>query len=234
MARIVVLTGAGISAESGLGTFRDEDSPWRQYDLSEVATPEGYEKNPSLVLDFYNARRKNCREATPNKAHKALARLSRKLGDDLVIVTQNIDDLHERAGARGVMHMHGRLEGAKCAACGHRWDWGWDAEMTLEDVCPNCSTKGSVRPDVVWFGEIPHDIHRILDLLADCQVFAAIGTSGAVYPAAGFVRHASAAGAETHEVNLVPSDNHGAFDRHFHGSASEVVPRWVDEISKRR
>ncbi|MEM1382195.1 MAG: NAD-dependent deacylase [Pseudomonadota bacterium] len=228
MERIVILTGAGVSAESGLGTFRDAGGIWSRYDLAEVATPEGYARNPSLVLDFYNARRRNCRAAAPNAAHKALADLVSERPEDVALVTQNIDDLHERGGAARVIHMHGELLRALCAHCGHRWQWPGD--MTMADRCPQCSAAGSVRPDVVWFGEIPYRMEEIGDLLAQATLFVAIGTSGAVYPAAGFVAEARAVGAETVEINLEPSDTAGQFDRHLHGPASEVVPRWVAEV----
>ena len=229
--RIVVLTGAGISAESGLGTFRDEDGLWTKVDLNEVATPEGYARNPSLVLDFYNMRRQGVVGAEPNAAHRALARLERRLGDRLTLVTQNVDDLHERGGARRVIHMHGELLSALCAACAHRWPW--PGAMSLEDACPACAAAGGVRPDVVWFGEMPYRMDEIYARIAEADIFAAIGTSGQVYPAAGFVMDAKMAGAETVEINLERTDSAGFFDRHVLGPASEAVPRWVDEVLAR-
>jgi NAD-dependent deacetylase len=225
---IVVLTGAGISAESGLGTFRDKDGLWTKYDLAEVATPEGYTRNPDLVLSFYNDRRTNCRQAAPNPAHGALARLQRDYPGRVTLVTQNIDDLHERAGSPEVIHMHGELLAALCAVCGHQWRWTGD--MSRDDVCHACGTVGTVRPDVVWFGEMPYHMERIWHRIADCDLFVAIGTSGAVYPAAGFVTDAKHRGARTLEINLEPSDNAYFFDDRLLGPASESVPTWVSGL----
>ncbi|MEL6522734.1 MAG: NAD-dependent deacylase, partial [Pseudomonadota bacterium] len=224
--KIVILTGAGVSAESGLGTFRDAGGLWSQYNLSEVATPEGFAANPDLVHDFYNARRANCLEAEPNEAHRALARLQ-KGRDGVVIVSQNIDDLHERGGASMVIHMHGELMRALCANCGHRWDA--PREMKSSDPCPKCA-QPSTRPDIVWFGEIPYQMERIDTELRQAALFVAIGTSGEVYPAAGFVQQARALGAETLEINLEPSGGARQFDAGRYGPATEIVPAWVDEI----
>ncbi len=225
--RIVILTGAGISAESGLGTFRERDGLWSRYDLNEVATPEGFARNPALVHDFYNARRANCLAAVPNPAHEALARLQRHHAGPVTIVTQNVDDLHERGGARDVIHMHGALSGALCAACGHRW--AAPPVMVPSDPCPACATRAT-RPDIVWFGEMPYHMEAIHDALAGADLFVAIGTSGNVYPAAGFVAEARAAGAATLELNLEPSDMVSAFERTRFGPASGVVPDWVREV----
>ncbi|MBV7380794.1 NAD-dependent deacylase [Maritimibacter dapengensis] len=230
MTRIVVLTGAGISAESGLGTFRDEGGLWTKYDLNEVATPEGFARNPVLVQEFYNARRANCRGAAPNAAHEALARLEAAAGVRLTLVTQNVDDLHERAGARDVIHMHGALNRALCGACGHRWDA--PEVMSVDDPCPACATAAT-RPDVVWFGEMPYEMELIYDRLLMADLFVAIGTSGIVYPAAGFVSEARAAGTPTLELNLEPSDTYGLFDEGRYGPASEIVPLWVGEVLTR-
>ena len=224
--RIVILTGAGVSAESGLGTFRDVGGLWDQYDLDEVATPEGYGRNPALVLDFYNARRANCRKAAPNPAHAAIARLQRQHRGRGTLVTQSIDDLHERADSPEVIHMHGRLLRALCAACGHQW--GWAGDMGLGDHCPSCASVGTVRPDVVWFGEMPYQMEAIWARIEDCDLFVAIGTSGAVYPAAGFVADARDRGARTLEINLEPSDNASLFDQRLLGPAGETVPVWVE------
>ncbi|PID36140.1 MAG: NAD-dependent protein deacylase [Rhodobacterales bacterium] len=226
MRNIVILTGAGISAESGLGTFRDEDGLWTQYDLNEVATPQGFARNPQLVHDFYNARRANARAANPNAAHLALAALMER-GHKVTLVTQNVDNLHERAGARGVVHMHGELEGALCAACGARWQA--PAEMHPDDPCPACGAKAT-RPDIVWFGEFPYHMDKIDAALRQADLFVAIGTSGNVYPAAGFVMEARRAGAKTLELNLEPSETISAFDEARFGPATEVVPRWVMEM----
>ncbi|MDJ1006834.1 MAG: NAD-dependent deacylase [Paracoccaceae bacterium] len=220
--RIVVLTGAGVSAESGLGTFRDKGGLWEAYPLEEVATPEGFARDPARVHAFYNARRENARAAAPNAAHDALARLGAAPGIDLTLVTQNIDDLHEQAGSPSLIHMHGRLTVALCGACGTRWEA--PAVMSATDPCPAC-TAPATRPDVVWFGEIPYHMERIAAALERADVFAAIGTSGEVYPAAGFVAEARRAGAETVEINLEPTG--GPFGRRIMGPATETVPRWV-------
>ncbi len=228
MERIVILTGAGLSAESGLGTFRDTGGLWAQYDLRDVATPEGFARNPALVHDFYNARRENCRGAAPNAAHDALARLQHAAGGRVTLVTQNVDDLLERAGARDVVHMHGELARALCAACLHRWDA--PAVMGVDPPCPACAARGGARPDVVWFGEFPYHMDRIDRALAQADLFVAIGTSGAVYPAAGFVQEAAFHGARTLELNLEASDVAGMFDETRQGKASRLVPDWVAEI----
>jgi NAD-dependent deacetylase len=222
---IVILTGAGVSAESGLGTFRDVGGLWAQYDLADVATPEGYERNPGLVLDFYNARRANCRGAEPNAAHAAIARLQCDYPGRVTLVTQNIDDLHERGGSRQVIHMHGQIMQALCATCGHQWEW--TSDMALANICHSCTTVGTVRPDVVWFGEMPYHMDAIWARIADCDLFVAIGTSGAVYPAAGFVTDARHRGARTLEINLEPSENTAFFDDRLLGPAGETVPVWV-------
>ncbi len=224
--KIVVLTGAGVSAESGLGTFRDKDGLWTKYDLSEVATPEGFARNPAKVHAFYNARRANAARAAPNAAHAALARLQLEHSGEVVIVTQNVDDLHERAGAKAI-HMHGALKRAKCAACGARW--AAPLVMSPGDPCASCEAQAT-RPDIVWFGEMPEHMDEILSHLQTADLFAAIGTSGQVYPAAGFVAEASEAGAATLEINLEPSDVTGLFDRRILGPASEVVPQWVEDV----
>lgn len=230
MEKIVILTGAGISAESGLGTFRDTDGLWTRYDLNAVATPEGFARDPALVHEFYNARRANCAEADPNEAHYALARLERDFPGEVLIVTQNVDDLHERAGSRAVIHMHGELRRALCAACGQRWNA--PATMRPHDPCPACG-RAATRPDVVWFGEFPYHMERIDAALTGADLFVAIGTSGNVYPAAGFVREARAMGAMTLELNLDPSDTAPDFDEARHGPATRIVPAWVDDVLRR-
>jgi len=224
---IVILTGAGISAESGLGTFRDKDGLWSRYDLNEVATPEGFARNPALVHEFYNARRENCRQAQPNAAHLALARLQTEHAGKVTIVTQNIDDLHERAGARNVIHMHGQINRALCATCNHRWDA--PAAMSATDTCPACGAKAT-RPDIVWFGEIPYFMEEIMSELSRADLFVSIGTSGNVYPAAGFVAEARAHGARTLELNLEPSEGASRFHARRLGPASKIVPAWVAEL----
>ncbi|MBM9594349.1 NAD-dependent deacylase [Roseitranquillus sediminis] len=224
--RIVILTGAGISAESGLGTFRDAGGVWSRYDLVDVATPEGFARDPALVHEFYNARRVSARAAQPNAAHHALARLEAR-GPEVTLVTQNVDDLHERAGSRRVLHMHGRLDGALCGACGHRWDAA--ETMAPGEACPSCAA-GAGRPDVVWFGEMPYHMPEIEALLARCDIFVAIGTSGNVYPASAFVEEAAMAGAHTLELNKEPSEVARAFGETRYGPASQVVPAWVEEF----
>ncbi|MEM1345450.1 MAG: NAD-dependent deacylase [Pseudomonadota bacterium] len=224
----VILTGAGVSAESGLGTFRDVGGIWSQYALEDVATPEGYARDPELVLSFYNARRANALAATPNPAHDALARLLKAKAGEVVLITQNIDDLHERAGSEGVLHMHGELLRGLCTICGARCDWRQD--MHVSDACPSCGGVGGMRPDVVWFGEIPYFLEEIATMLQNCRQFVAIGTSGSVYPAAGFVAEARAHGAETLEINLERSEVSSAFERRILGPASETVPEWVESL----
>jgi len=225
--KIVVLTGAGISAESGMGTFRDKDGLWTQVNIEDVATPQAFARDPAKVMAFYNARRLNCIDATPNAAHVALAELQRS-AHEVTLVTQNIDDLHEKAGATDIVHMHGELMRALCAGCGARWDA--PPEMQVGEACPSCgAAKG--RPDIVWFGEVPYYMERIERALAEADLFVAIGTSGAVYPAAGFVQMADAMGADTLELNLAPSDVASAFAQAEYGPATEIVPAWVHSIT---
>ncbi|MFV0512696.1 MAG: NAD-dependent deacylase [Jhaorihella sp.] len=230
MDKIVILTGAGISAESGLGTFRDAGGIWTRYPIADVATPEGFARNPALVQEFYNARRDKAARARPNAAHLALARLQAGWPGEVVIVTQNVDDLHERAGARDVLHMHGQLSGALCGACGHRWR----APHTMGEgePCPACRAPWA-RPDVVWFGEMPYYMDEISAHLAGAGLFAAIGTSGQVWPAAGFVTEAAASGAHTVELNLEPSEMAARFAQTRTGPASRTVPAWVGELLAR-
>lgn len=225
--KIVILTGAGISAESGLGTFRDEGGLWAQHRIEDVATPEGFARNPELVHGFYNARRIQAAAARPNAAHRALARLQAEHAGEVVIVTQNVDGLHEAGGAGGVLHMHGSLAGALCGACGHRW--AAPPEMQTGQPCPACAAPAG-RPDVVWFGEMPYFMEAIYAHLAAADLFAAIGTSGEVYPAAAFVDEAQAAGAHTVELNLAPSAAVSRFAERRFGPASETVPAWVAEL----
>ena len=231
MEKIVILTGAGISAESGLGTFRDEGGLWSQHRIEDVATPEGFARDPALVQGFYNARRVQAAQAQPNEAHRGLARLQREWRGDVVIVTQNVDGLHEAGGASDVLHMHGVLAGALCASGDHRWTA--PDEMQVGEPCPACGAP-SGRPDVVWFGEMPYFMDQIYDHLAEASIFAAIGTSGQVYPAAAFVHEAIAAGARTVELNLDPSAVVSSFDETRFGPASETVPTWVDELLGQR
>lgn len=224
---IVILTGAGISAESGIDTFRSAGGLWEQHRVEDVATPEGFAHNPDLVLGFYDARRDALAKVAPNPAHEALARLEREFSGDLLLVTQNVDDLHERGGSARVLHMHGELKSALCSSCEMRRSW--DATMIDRPPCPVCAAP-TLRPDVVWFGEMPYQMDRIYRALEVCDLFVSIGTSGAVYPAAGFVQEARANGAATLELNLEPSEGSHFFAESRHGPAGELVPEWVDEV----
>jgi NAD-dependent deacetylase len=224
---IVVLTGAGISAESGLRTFRADDGLWEDHRVEDVASPQGFRRDPELVQRFYDERRKNIMTAEPNPAHQALARLDEAWDGELLIVTQNIDDLHERAGARRLLHMHGEALSAWCTACGARHRW--TGPLLGAPGCPACGTA-ALRPDIVWFGEMPYDMDCIFAALARADLFVSIGTSGGVYPAAGFVQQARTAGARTLELNLERSQGSSWFDESRLGPASELVPAWVEEI----
>ena len=223
---IVVLTGAGLSAESGLGTFRGEGGLWSEFDLEEVATPQGFARNPERVHDFYNLRRRRLGAAQPNAAHQALARLEREHRGEVLIVTQNIDRLHEAAGTRHLIHMHGELARALCAACAKSVPWTGD--LSTETVCAACGKAGGMRPDVVWFGEMPREMDRIYEALLACDLFVSVGTSGSVYPAAGFVAEAGSAGAHTVELNLEPSEGASLFAEAQYGPATRIVPDFVD------
>jgi NAD-dependent deacetylase len=224
--RIVVLTGAGLSAESGLGTFRGKGGLWSEFDLEEVATPGGFARNPARVHDFYNLRRRWLGKAQPNAAHRALARLEREQKGEVLTVTQNIDPLHEAAGTKHLIHMHGELARALCAACQESVPWAGD--LSTETVCAGCGKAGGMRPDVVWFGEMPREMDRIYQALLACDLFISIGTSGSVYPAAGFVAEARSAGAHTVELNLEPSDGASLFAKSQYGPATEIVPDFVE------
>lgn len=228
---IVVLTGAGISKESGLDTFRDKDGIWAKVDLEDVATPEAFQRNPEMVQAFYNQRRSQLMspDIRPNRAHRALARLEMEWPGEVLIVTQNIDDLHERAGSRNLMHMHGELLKARCTSCGTVH--GWERDILTDSACPSCGREGSLRPHVVWFGETPFLMEAIYEALARCGLFLSIGTSGNVYPAAGFVSLIRDVGqAQAVEVNLEPSEGATLFHDAIYGQASDMVPRIVDQI----
>lgn len=225
-ASIVILTGAGISAESGLRTFRDANGLWENHRVEDVATPEAFHRNPALVYRFYNERRRSLPAAQPNAAHLALARLEREWPGELLLVTQNVDDLHDRAGSRHLLHMHGELLKGRCLACRTVLDWPGD--LDADSRCPACR-RGQVRPHIVWFGEMPLEMDRIYRALERCALFAAIGTSGHVYPAAGFVE-AAAPGARTVELNLEPSLVADAFQEHRSGPATALVPAFVAEV----
>lgn len=224
---IVILTGAGISAESGIDTFRGGGGLWEQHRVEDVATPEAFARDPDLVLRFYDMRRAAIQTREPNAAHHALARLDREFTGNLLIVTQNVDDLHERAGAHRVLHMHGEHLIAWCTACDSRHPW--TEPLSHRPPCPACGTP-ALRPDIVWFGEMPYRMDEIYAALRAADLFVSIGTSGAVYPAAGFVRNARDLGAKTLELNLEPSQGSSWFHETRLGPATEIVPQWVDDV----
>lgn len=230
---VVVLTGAGISAESGIQTFRASDGLWENHRVEDVASPEGFVRNPELVLDFYNQRRGGLLspEIQPNPAHEALAYLEREMlnnGQSFLLVTQNIDDLHERGGSVNLRHMHGELLKIRCQACESLE--ATDVDTTQQSVCSSCGVVGQMRPHVVWFGEMPLYMDEIYQALEQCDLFLSIGTSGNVYPAAGFVEIANRAGAETIEINLEPSAVQSSFDRYVEGKAGEALPSFVEML----
>ena len=225
---IVILTGAGISAESGLATFRGPDGLWEGHRVEDVCTPEAFARDPALVHAFYDARREKLATVEPNAAHRALAVLDAEWPGELLLVTQNVDDLHERAGSKRLIHMHGELMRGWCTACDARFSW--NGPMGEQAACPGCGGHGSVRPDIVWFGEMPYAMNRIDDALQRCDLFVSIGTSGAVYPAAGFVQTARYRGAKTLEINLEPSLGSYLFGESRTGTATELVPQWAAEV----
>lgn len=227
---IVILTGAGISAESGIQTFRAADGLWHNHRIEEVATPEGFAANPILVHEFYNARRCQMRDENvkPNAAHHALARLEQEYPGNLLLVTQNVDNLHERAGSTKLIHMHGELNKIQCQHTGRVFDWYED--LGIDTLCECCGKPGNLRPHIVWFGEMPLLMDEIYAALENCDLFVSIGTSGNVYPAAGFVQVAKNIGARTVELNLEPTK--GVFDASFNGLAGTIVPTFVDGLLK--
>jgi NAD-dependent deacetylase len=225
---IVILTGAGVSAESGIDTFRDAGGLWEQHRVEDVATPEAFARDPDLVLRFYDMRRAAIQTKVPNAAHDALARLDAEWPGELTIVTQNVDDLHERAGAKRLIHMHGEHLNAWCTACDARTPW--TGPLLDRPACPACGAAGTLRPDIVWFGEMPYRMDEIYHALTQADLFVSIGTSGAVYPAAGFVREARQSGALTLELNMEPSQGSYWFAEARHGPATRLVPEWVEEV----
>ena len=225
---LVILTGAGISAESGLPTFRASDGLWEGHHVEDVASPEGFARNPLLVQQFYNQRRASLSGVQSNAAHHALVKLEKQWPGDFLLVTQNVDDLHERAGSIGLLHMHGELLRGLCLHCDDPMPWSGD--MTSSSICPYCRAAGGMRPDIVWFGEMPYHMDEILAALHCCGTFIAVGTSGHVYPAAGFVAAATAAGARTIEVNLTETAASDAFAEHRIGPATAVLPALVEEL----
>ena len=229
--RIVILTGAGVSKESGLDTFRDPDGIWSRVRLEDVATPAAFERDPARVHAFYNARRRALLsgDIRPNPAHAALARLEAEWPGEVLLVTQNIDDLHERAGSRNLLHMHGEILKARCRGC--REVTPWAADMDGDTLCPACGRTGKLRVHVVWFGEMPFEMDRIFSALEACDLFVSIGTSGSVYPAAGFVEEVRMAGqAHTVELNLEPSEGHSLFAARHYGPAGRIVPEFVERV----
>ena len=229
---IVILTGAGISAESGVPTFRGADGLWEGRRIEEVATPQAFAANPALVQEFYNLRRSFLEKVEPNPAHIALARLEQELaarGGSLLIVTQNVDDLHERGGSQNILHMHGELLSARCTHCSYKERRAGD--IALNEACPSCDV-GVMRPDIVWFGEMPFYMDETEAALSKCDLFVSIGTSGAIYPAAGFVQMARALGKQTLEINLERSEGSHFFHDTRLGKAGELVPKWCGEVSE--
>lgn len=230
MNSIVILTGAGISAESGIKTFRASDGLWEEHRIEDVATPEGFSRDPDLVQRFYNERRRPIidGDVSPNPAHKALAELEAGFDGDFLLVTQNIDNLHEQGGSKNVRHMHGEILKMHCKNTEQVFDCADDIRQ--QDRCQCCSAQGTLRPHIVWFGEMPLYMDEIYTALANCDLFISIGTSGNVYPAAGFVEVANNAGATTIEINLEASNVATAFDQAIYGKAGEVLPAWVSEF----
>lgn len=225
--RIVILTGSGISAESGLKTFRDQNGLWEDHHVEEVATPEAFRRNPQLVHRFYNLRRNQLAECEANAGHRAIAKLQNDDSLEVFLITQNVDDLHERAGSPQVLHMHGELKKIRCTICECICEYA--GELSLESICASCLTKGHLRPHIVWFGEIPFGLDEIDIHLSQCDLFLSVGTSGQVYPAAGFVMQAKQNGAYCVELNKEPSSLSDIFDEHRFGLATEVVPFYFKE-----
>ncbi|EUK18013.1 NAD-dependent deacylase [Commensalibacter papalotli (ex Servin-Garciduenas et al. 2014)] len=234
MKKIVILTGAGVSKESGLDTFRDANGIWAKYSMEEVCTPEGFKRNPQKLHEFYNKLRNDLPNVQPNAAHIALAELEKaieqkKIDAELIIITQNIDDLHERAGSKKLYHMHGELYKLWCRGCDAKIKWQHDC--FIDTPCPHCGQQ-KLRPDIVWFGEMPYDMDKIQSALLSCDLFVSIGTSGVVYPAAGFVQMASSGHAKTVELNLEPSAGTTCFNESKLGPATQLVPQFVEQVLK--
>ncbi len=229
---IVILTGAGISAESGIPVFRSETGLWEELRVEDVAEYDGFVRNPTLVHNFYNKMRASLKDKKPNPAHLALSRLQQEWPKthqgQVSIVTQNIDNLHEQAGSKNVIHMHGELKSILCEHCHESYPF--DEDSSTDSVCKKCGTKGQMRPDIVWFGEMPYHMDLIQDLLSRCTLFLSIGTSGVVYPAAGFCRFARAAGATCIEFNLEPSAVQSSFNYGLYGKASVTLTKFVDHL----
>jgi NAD-dependent deacetylase len=228
---LVVLTGAGISAESGVKTFRDNDGLWENHRIEDVATPEAFKRDPKLVLRFYDQRRKQLKEVSPNPAHLALAEVEKRLGPDrFFLVTQNVDDLHERGGSRNPVHMHGELRKIRCIRCHNLTSTEEELYPDGSETLPKCPCGGLLRPHIVWFGEVPFEMGLIQTYLSHCTHFLSIGTSGLVYPAAAFLMWARQVHAKTFGINLDPPENHNLFDQFYQGKAGEILPQWVEAL----
>jgi NAD-dependent protein deacetylase/lipoamidase len=226
---IVILTGAGVSAESGLSTFRDSGGLWARHRIEDVATPEAFSRDPDRVQDFYNQRREKLKAVKPNPAHEALALLEAEHPGQVLIVTQNVDNLHEQAGSTNILHMHGELSKVRCLVCASVLDW--QDEVTQQTRCPKCTAAPALRPHIVWFGEMPFHMEMIDEALVSADLFISIGTSGNVYPAAGFIAQIGDIGrARAIELNMEPSEGAALFDEARHGPAGEIVPKFVKEI----
>ena len=232
ISNIVILTGAGISAESGIQTFRASDGLWHDHHVEDVATPEGFAANPALVQTFYNERRRQLKDESvkPNAAHLALARLEEEWEGELLLVTQNVDNLHERAGSKNLIHMHGQLDQIRCSESGAVYRW--EDDVRTDHACSCCEKVGTLRPNIVWFGVMPFLMDTINEALVNCDLFISIGTSGKVYPAAGYVEYAKSIGAQTVELNLDPTDSSSVFDLSINGKAGTILPEFVDVLLK--
>ena len=227
---IVILTGAGISAESGLSTFRSQDGLWNNHKVEDVATIEAFRRNPDYVHQFYNDMRPQLYKAKPNPAHLAITKLQQKCAAKVNVITQNVDTLHEKAGNQNVYHIHGRIDQIVCLNCGHVFNT-WN-EVSSEDECPQCQVVGMLKPNIVFFGENLLFMDKVDALLKACDLFISVGTSGVVYPAAGFVQIAKLCGADTIEFNMEKTSNNLLFDRHIYGPAGTTLPQFVDELLK--
>ncbi len=229
---IVILTGAGISAESGLATFRASNGLWNNHRVEDVATVEAFERNPAYVHEFYNELKKELVKAQPNPAHFAITRLQREYDAEISIVTQNVDTLHEKAGSKNICHIHGQINQALCLNCGHILETFGDVDT--ETVCPHCKIVGMMKPNIVFFGENLLCMDKVDRLLSGCDLFLSVGTSGVVFPAASFVQIAKYNGAQTYEFNLEPTSNNFYFDRHIFGPAGTTLPAFVDELLQKQ
>ena len=225
---ILILTGAGISAESGLATFRSANGLWNNHRVEDVATIEGFQRNPALVHEFYNGLKEEIQKAKPNAAHLAITELQKNYPGQINVVTQNVDTLHEKAGNRNVYHIHGQINQAVCLNCGHILETFGDVDM--QTACPHCQVAGMMKPNIVFFGENLLCMNEVDRLLRSCDLFVSIGTSGVVYPAAGFVQTAKYYGADTIEFTLETTANNYLFDRHVHGPAGQTFPPYVEEL----